>query len=205
MPSLKCNLSCKHCMYEASPKNKAILDLEKTKRFISTIDFDKINAMGFYGGEISCDYENYQKVISLVPEEAIKFTITNGTWSVNNRDCKMFTDFVKKNNLQVFISTTKFHDPYVNMEVLEELSRRCSFKLKGEDHVIPMGRAKKQNWSCTKKCLTYTCPMRLTLNPYGKVMFCNCEGIYPIVGTYEDSFSQIVENGLMIEKFCSKK
>ncbi len=34
MPSLKCNLSCGHCMYGASPSNREILNFEKAKKFI---------------------------------------------------------------------------------------------------------------------------------------------------------------------------
>lgn len=202
MPSLKCNLSCPCCMYEASSENKAVLDLKKTRKFIATINFNKINAVGFYGGEISSDYATYQKVIDLVPKNIVKFTITNGTWSKNSEACKKFIDFVKKSRLQVFISRTKFHRPFQNVELLKELAQKHSFILKEEDQIIPMGRAQKTNWTCSKRCLTYTCPMRLTLNPYGDIMFCNCDGVYPIVGTYGDDFDTVVENGLRIEGFC---
>jgi len=204
MPSLECTLTCPHCMYEASPDNRAILDIAKTKRFISTIDFDKINAMGFYGGEISADYERYQKFIDLVPKNVVRFTITNGTWSVNEEKIKKFIDFVQQNNLQVFISTTKHHQPFQSRKALEKLAEKHGFGLKGEDHIIPMGRAKKGEWTCSKKCLAYSCPMRLTLNPYGDIMFCNCDGVYPIVGTYNDEFSAVVKNGLNIRGFCKK-
>ncbi len=204
MPSLKCTLACAHCMYEASPDNKGVLDLEKTKKFISTIDFDKINAMGFYGGELAADYDKYQKAIDLVPKNVVKFTITNGTWSTDQKKRKKFIDFVKKNKLQVFISTTKFHRPFQNNEVLKEVAEKYSFILKGEDHIIPMGRASKDECICSKKCLNYDCPMRLTLRPDGDIMFCNCDGVYPIVGTYNDDFNIVVKNGLNIKEFCEK-
>lgn len=204
MPSLKCNLSCPYCMYEASPENKAVLDLKRTKKFIATINFNKINATGFYGGEISSDYATYQRVIDLIPKNVVKFTITNGTWSKNSKACKKFIDFVKRNRLQVFISTTKFHRPFQKVELLKELALKHGFILKGEDQIIPMGRAWKADWTCSKKCLTYTCPMRLTLNPYGDIMFCNCDGVYPIVGTCDDDFDTAVANGLRIKDFCGK-
>ena len=127
MPSLKCNLKCKYCMYNSSARNKSYLDLKKTKQFISTIDFRKINAIGFYGGEISCDYESYQKIIDLIPEKVIKFIITNGTWSKHPKEYKRFLNFVKKNRLQVFISTTKFHRPFQNRKVLKELAKEYKF------------------------------------------------------------------------------
>ena len=190
-------------MYEASPDNPVSLDIKKTKKFISTINWDKINAMGFYGGEISCDYETYQRFIDLIPKEVAKFTITNGTWSTGNY--KEFIDFVNRNNLQVFISTTRFHKPHQNLELLTELALEHDFTLKGEDHIIPMGRSKKPNWECSKNCLNYKSPMRLTLNPYGDVMFCNCDGVYPIVGTYDNNFDTVVENGLRIKEFCEKR
>lgn len=204
MPSLKCTLACAHCMYEAAPENKTILDIEKTKKFIKTIDFDKINAMGFYGGEISADYEKYQSFIDLIPKKVIKFTITNGSWSTNKKETKKFIAFVQKNKLQVFISSTKFHKSFQNSKILKELAKKYNFTLKNEDEIIPMGRAKKKKWTCSKKCSTYTCPMRLTLNSKGEIMFCNCDGVYPIVGTYNNGFDKVVKNGFKIKKFCKK-
>jgi hypothetical protein len=191
-------------MYEASPESDVSLDVEKTKEFISTIDFNKINAMGFYGGELSCDYENYQKFIDLIPKEVIKFTITNGTWSTKDMNCKEFIDFVGKNNLQAFISATKFHKPFQNLESLTKISLEHNFTLNEECYIIPMGRSKKSEWDCSKKCLSYNVPMKLTLNPYGDVIFCNCDGVYPVVGTYNNDFDTVVKNGLNIKNFCYK-
>jgi hypothetical protein len=204
MPSLKCNLLCPFCMYKASPDSKIILDIKKTINFISTIDFNKINAVGFYGGEISTDYEGYQKFIDLVPQNIVKFTITNGTWSINERETKKFIDFALKNKLQVFVSATKFHKLFQNEKLLKKVAKKYKFVLKSEDRIIPMGRAKKKNWTCSKKCLNYACPMRLTLNPYGEIMFCNCDGVYPVVGSYNDNFKTVVQNGLNIKDFCKK-
>ncbi|MDD5289792.1 MAG: hypothetical protein PHT40_01155 [Patescibacteria group bacterium] len=204
MPSLKCTLACAHCMYEAAPENKIVLDIEKTKKFITTIDFSKINAMGFYGGEISTDYKRYQSFIDLIPKNVIKFTITNGAWSTNKKKIKEFITFVRKNKLQVFISKTKFHKPFQNSAVLRELAKKYNFTLKDEDQIIPMGRARKKKWTCSKKCLTYAGPTRLTLNPRGEIMFCNCDGVYPIIGTANENFSMVVERGLNIKNFCEK-
>ncbi|PIT88814.1 MAG: hypothetical protein COU29_00325 [Candidatus Magasanikbacteria bacterium CG10_big_fil_rev_8_21_14_0_10_36_32] len=187
-------------MYEASPKSKIVLDIEKTKKFILTIDFNKINSVGFYGGEISSDYDRYQKFIDLVPKNVIKFTISNGTWSVGEVERKKFIDFVQKNRLQVFISTTKFHKPFQDSKVLEKYAKKYGFTLKGEDNIIPMGRAKKDKWTCSRRCLNYTCPIRLTLNPHGDIMFCNCDGVYPIIGTYNDDFNAVVKKGINLDK-----
>jgi hypothetical protein len=213
MPSLKCNLSCPHCMYKASPNNTATLDLEKTAGFISTINFSKINAFGFYGGEISSDYKNYQKTINLTPENIVRFTITNGAWSVDKSASKQFIDFTKKNNLKVFVSTSKFHRPFQNSKLLHKISQEQDFILKGEDKIIPMGRAKTSEKTttittptttpyCSQKCKTYTSPIRLTLHTSGDIMFCNCDGVYPIVGTYEDNFKKTLKNSLAITDFC---
>jgi hypothetical protein len=204
MPSLKCNLSCPHCMYRASPKNDACLDADRTAGFISTIDFGKINAVGFYGGEISCDYRAYQRIVDMIPREVVKFTITNGTWTIGGGKIRAFLDFAGRNNLQVFVSDTEFHRPFQNRSVLETLAREGALKLKSDDHVIPMGRAHRAEWNCSAKCLGYKNPMRLTLNPSGEIMFCNCDGIYPVVGSYEQSFGEAVENAANIGKFCKR-
>lgn len=193
IPSLKCNLSCQHCMYDASSSNPKALDMDKTGRFISTIDYSKINAMGFYGGEISCDYERYRRVIDLIPEGVIKFTITNGTWSRDRDEAQKFIDFVKQNGLRVFISNTRFHRPFQDASLLEKIAREQGFAIKEEDDIIPMGRAGKDLWKCSEKCRRYSLPMRLTLNPDGKVMFLNCDGRYPVIGTYDETFSSILD------------
>ena len=182
MPSLKCNLSCAHCMYDASPENGAVLDAAKTAGFISTIDFDKINSMGFYGGEISCDYAAYQRIIDMLPKEVVKFTITNGTWFACPDKMRDFLDFRMKNRMQVFISDTKFTDLIRTGKYWRGLLEK-HFKLKGRRQSYPYGQSLYQNKEdCSAKCIGYTNPMRLTLNPFGKVMFCNCDGIYPVVG-----------------------
>lgn len=196
MPSLRCNLSCSHCMYEASPQSSEVLDITKAEKFFSTIGLDKINAFGFYGGEISCDYDQYQRVIDITPENIARFTITNGTWSRNEQDTRNFVEFAERNKLVVFVSTSRFHRPFQNKKRLEE----TGFILKGEDHIIPMGRSRKDKYECSRKCTNYDGPMRLTMKPSGDIIFCNCDGIYPIVGTYEERFDEVLEKAIEISK-----
>ncbi|MBU2523286.1 MAG: hypothetical protein KKE23_03285 [Nanoarchaeota archaeon] len=205
IPSLKCNLSCKHCMYNSSPYNPGVLNLEKTKKFVSTIDYSKINAMGFYGGEISYDYEAYQRIIDLVQKKAIKFTITNGTWSVDERETQKFIDFINKNELKVFISDTKFHRPFQNESLLKRIAVEQGFSIKEEDDIIPMGRASKNDWGCSEKCGKYFLPMRLTLNTKGEIMFLNCDGRYPVIGNYNENFDHILSKGLKAREYCEKR
>ena len=79
MPSLQCDLSCAHCMYNSSPFNKAELDFDQTARFVETIDWRLINSCGFYGGEPGINTPMYERFMELVPSAIPKFTITDGT------------------------------------------------------------------------------------------------------------------------------
>jgi len=204
MPSLKCSLACAHCMYEASPTNTEVLDIEKAKSFINTIDFQMINSFGFYGGEISVDYDRYQALIDLVPDNIPRFTITNGVWSRDKKATDKFIEFAQKNKLRVFISQTGFHVPFQNEEILEKLAEEHGYILKGDDDIIPMGRASLKEWDCGKKCLSYQGPMRLTMKPDGSIMFCNCDGVYPIIGQWSDGFAKVFKDGKDIRWHCPK-
>jgi hypothetical protein len=54
-----------------------------------------------------------------------------------------------------------------------------------------MGRAAKAVWKCTKKCLTHPQPIRLAMFPGGEIIMQNCDGVYPVIGSYEDNFNDI--------------
>ncbi|MBN1585023.1 hypothetical protein JW899_01515 [Candidatus Uhrbacteria bacterium] len=204
MPSLKCNLSCAHCMYEAAPENESVLDFNRAKEFVATIDLNRINSFGFYGGEISADYDRYQKIIDLTTPSIPRFTITNGSWSRTQAETEAFVDFAERNCLNVFISQTVFHRPYQNQERMNRIAEEHGYSLKGDDVIIPMGRAGRADWDCGQRCLGYLGPMRLTMRPSGEIMFCNCDGVYPIVGSWTSDFGEAFRNGQRIEDVCPK-
>lgn len=141
MPSLKCDLCCHFCMYNAGPENISDLDYDKTKKFLSTWDWDMINSVGFYGGEPMINLDMYQKFMDLIPNNIQKWVITNGTWSTNAFRISEVLNFIKKNELFVVVSGTDCHKIHQSRRVLKMLDNETSvFRLKGPDKLYPMGR-----------------------------------------------------------------
>lgn len=201
IPSYECNLKCWFCMYNCGSNQKSTLDIEKTKYFISKINFSKINQFGFYGGEISINLDLYQKFIDLVPTHFPKFTITNGTWSRNLIDKEKFINFITTNKIYTKVSCTPEHIKHQNQKVLKEVCKEYkNIKIKENDDtkskLLPMGRLSNRPFSCSFKCtkLSSNQPFRIALEPDGSVIFQNCDGIYPTVGSYKNSLEEIEKN-----------
>jgi hypothetical protein len=204
IPSLECNISCPFCMYNADPDNKLELNLEQTTIFTSTINWSLINSVGFYGGEPSINISLYQKFIDLVPIDIPKFIISNGVWSKELYQTIDFLNFLKINRLHLVVSGTPYHKKFQNvrrLEIIKDLHPEA-VTLKGDDKIHPMGRAYIKNWSCSKKCQDLTKPIRLGLFPNGDILFQNCDGVYPIVQTYFESFVDIIEKVNIIKSEC---
>lgn len=207
IPSLECNIECPFCMYNAGPTNTDQLDFEKTKTFTKNINWNLINSIGFYGGEPSINMPLYQKFIDLIPSHISKFTISNGTWSNSLDETTNFFEFLMVNNLYLVISGTPYHKKHQNLMTLQILKNEFPdhIRLKDDDKIHPMGRASKIDWTCTKKCQTFDIPIRLGLFPNGNILFQNCDGVYPVVQTYLDSFSNIIERAGMTKYKCWNK
>jgi len=194
MPSLQCDLSCGHCMYNSSPTNTASLDLVQTRLFTKTVDWDVINSCGFYGGEPGINLPLYAEFINLVPKSTPRFTITDGTWSRTQGRTAKFVEWALEHNLQVFVSSTPYHLPYQNLDILLEVCEKYhSFTIKGDDTIIPMGRMAKDGWTCGFKCRSFTGPVRFAVTPGGNIIFQSCDGVYPVVGTYKKSFDNLLK------------
>jgi hypothetical protein len=191
MPSLKCDLACPFCMYYCGPENTVMLDLEKLRRFLATVDWRKVTNVGFYGGEPSVDVSLYQQFIDLVPAKIPRFTITNGAWSTDPAKTKIFLEFCRRNRLVVFVSGTPYHRGFQDRKVLRRLAGRGLVRLKDADEMHPMGRLAKKDWTCTRKCLRHRQPVRLAVFPTGHIIFQNCDGVYPVLGDCSSSFKDI--------------
>lgn len=194
-------------MYSSGPDKKDTLDFEKTAKFIKTIDWSMINQIGFYGGEVSINLDLYKNFIDSLPDEAKqkrKFTITNGVWSDDLDKTYDFMNFCIDYDLYLIISGTPFHKQFQDIERLEFLKETfpTCIRLKGDDIIHPMGRASIENWSCTKKCMTYEVPTRLGLFPNGDILFQNCDGVYPVVQTYNETFVGITKRINKLKGAC---
>jgi len=193
MPSLQCDLECGHCMYDSSPFNLAALDLDKTRQFVETVDWQRINACGFYGGEPGIKLDLYSQFIELIPLTVPRFTITDGTWSRTPGRTAEFVAWAQHHLLQVYISSTKYHTPHQNEVVLQDVALEYGFTIKGDDDVIPMGRMARVDWTCTRRCERWEGPVRFAVQPGGSIVFQNCDGVYPVVSTYRESFQHLLD------------
>ena len=213
IPTHECNLQCWFCMYNSSPDNKNRLDYKLTKKFFKTVDWNIINSIGFYGGEISINMKLYQDFINLIPEDIPKFTITNGSWSKNRFNTLEFLEFAMINKLRIKVSNTAEHRKYQDTEFLKEIETILEGNLfikKNDDtlgKLLPMGRLIHQNKECTMKCKNVSKSVfsgdldafRMALEPNGSIILQSCDGRYPIIGNYYNSFNQIVENLLLFD------
>lgn len=196
MASLECDLSCGHCMYNSSPANQKKLDYLRVVEWTKTIEWSKINACGFYGGEPGIMLDWYEKFIELVPDEVPKFIITNGTWSVDSKKIRNFLAFSHKYNLNVVVSGTRWHTPFQNRGILIDLMVKGLLTLKGEEtNLIPMGKAAK--WlpkGCTQVCQQWSKPWRIAIHPENDIIFQSCDGSYPHLQTLNEPFGNVTEN-----------
>ena len=205
IPSLRCNLSCSFCMYCAGPDVQMVLDLGATRRFMKTVEWDRVAGWGLYGGEPSIDLSLYQRFYDLLPKHIKKFIITNGSWS---KDKEKITEFLSwcAERVYVVVSGTPSHVAHQNRSFLEELSKdSLGVIIKADDELHPMGRLAKDDWTCTKKCLTHPQPIRVGLFPSGDFILQNCDGVYPVLGDLKYSFRNIFNRARSIrEQGCVK-
>jgi hypothetical protein len=205
MPTLYCNLTCPFCMYEAGPSKGMALDINALSRFLGTVDYTMINAVGFFGGEISCRMKQYAEYMKLIPKRVTKFTITNGAWSTGGSEwVKEFVRFIKHHKMLCFISRNPHQKKFQDQNLIFELLVREPeyFFLKHGDTMLPMGRAKGMDHECIKSCREYKVPMRLTVKPNGKILFGNCDGVYPEVGFLGQPFSKVVQSAREVPSKC---
>lgn len=194
IPSLECNIECPFCMYDAGKDKKDILDIGKTRKFLETVHWDRVNSCGFYGGEPTINLPLYQKFIDLVPKGMKKWIITNGTWSTDFDKMEEALRFFGDNDMYVIVRGAEYHRKFQSREMLQWLKRYHpdSIRLKGADVIHPMGRAKDNGAECTRKCGSYAVPTRVGVFPNGYILFQNCDGRYPVIQTYEESFVGIM-------------
>lgn len=212
MPTLECDLYCRHCMYDAGPHHKKRLDLQKTKEFLETVSWQMINSIGFYGGEPSINLALYQKFINLIPEHIPRWLITNGTWSTNiNKTCWIM-NFVISNNMTMVVSGTEHHLPYQNRYLLHNLKQVYphNIRLKGEeDRVNPMGRGMSMEESvpCSKECREYLyqikkSSLRAAIHPTGNIIYQNCKGVYPVIQSINQPFDGLLQRARKVAQIC---
>ncbi len=195
MPWLECDLECPHCQYSAGPNKEGKLKPVVLARFLATVDWDTINSIGFYGGEVFLNPDRFSAYIKLV-ERAQEFcgikprkfkpmwAISNGTFTKATSTHYNTVVFVHRHNLTVHISTTPHHKKYQNEKRARSLiDGSRAFRFKKDDtkkRLLPMGRNYTPDWYCTRRCQRLE-RLRLAIKPNGDVIYQKCDGIYPVI------------------------
>lgn len=195
IPSYFCNLKCPFCMYSCSSEYKGeIIDLEKLIKFTFTIDWNKINSIGLYGGEISLYIPVCNSILNMFPESIPKFCITNGTWSRSEEKTERFISFCKQRNIKIVVSSTYEHRRFQNHDVIAQLWKNGDIIWKRDDtldKMNPMGRLWEDNWTCEFKCKNINKPKRFAICPDGNIIFQSCDGCFPVVSDYTKNFNSL--------------
>lgn len=194
MVSKHCDLKCSFCMYSSGPDVHDLLDFKKLQPWLKTIKWDRINAIGIYGGEPALFMKENGEILDQVPQEVPRFVITNGTWSKDINNTIDFMCWAEKYALQVFVSGTDQHVPFQDRSVLERIAylRPEMVQLKRPDtNILPMGYLFGQKVKCTVKCQTIDKPTRLAVQPDGSIIYQTCDGVYPRIGYINEPFSAI--------------
>lgn len=197
MPWLTCNLKCPHCQYDASPRQEGYLNRRELYTYLRTVDWSDINSIGFYGGEVFLDLEEFAFYIDLVIraqlEKGIKkhklkpmWCITNGTFSNGQAKMSNIVTFAHLHGLKVYISTTPYHKQHQGHRIakLPKLSDNFSFKKDDtKSRLLPMGRNATEDWYCTRRCQRIEATERLAIKPNGDVIYQKCDGVYPVLAS----------------------
>lgn len=195
IPWLECDLECPHCQYSAGPNKKEKLYQPMLARFLISIDWNTINSIGFYGGEVFLNPSMFGSYIQLVEQAqkhcGIKKTKFKPMWCISNGTFTKATSthyntvvFTHKHNLTVHISTTPHHKKNQHEGRARSLiTGSQAFRFKKDDtkkRLLPMGRNYTSDWYCTRRCQRLE-RLRLAIKPCGDVIYQKCDGVYPVI------------------------
>ncbi len=195
MPWLECDLECPHCQYSAGPNKEGKLNQKVLRRFLRTVDWNAINSIGLYGGEVFLNPQQFSYYINIIKnvqlESGTKKTKLKPMWCISNGTFTRATSthyntvvFAHKHNLTVHISTTPYHKEYQDERRARSLiTGSQAFCFKKDDtkkRLLPMGRNYTSDWYCTRRCQRLE-RLRLAIKPNGDVIYQKCDGVYPVV------------------------
>jgi len=185
-------------MYSSGPDVAENLDIKQLAVWLGTVEMDRIAIFGVYGGEPSIDLDGFGWCMDLVVHlDKPHFVITNGSWSLSRSGTAEFLTWCAKYCMHIVVSGTPEHREYQDREILEGLAAQYPdvFRLKPEqENFHPMGRlAGKMPFSCSRKCMTWNRALRIAVQPDGTIIFQNCDGEYPVVGSIREPFSVLDE------------
>ena len=196
MPWLECDLQCPHCQYDAGPDQEGTLSPAALARFLGTTNWNAVNSVGFYGGEVFLRPQMFSKYITIVKKAqkhcGVKprkmkplWAISNGSFTRSNSRHYNTVVFAHLHGLKVHISTTPYHKKYQHAGRARSLiTGSKAFRFKKDDtkkRLLPMGRSAVDDWYCTRRCQRLE-RLRIAIKPNGDVIYQKCDGVYPVIG-----------------------
>lgn len=191
----RCNLHCSFCMYNSGPDVTDALDLDKLETWLWTVDPNCIAFLGVYGGEPSEDPRGFGRCLVMAkriigPRPC--FAISNGSWSTDLHKAGTFIEWCRQHQLFLVVSGTPEHRKFQDRAYLEYLKDENpgAIRLKPlEENFHAMGRLEgKMPFSCSQKCMSWDRALRIAVQPDGSIIFQNCDGVYPVVGSIDEPF-----------------
>lgn len=197
MYTKRCNLACPFCMYSSGPAVNDALDIGKLRQWLPTVDMDLIASFGAYGGEVSINLREYSEIFNLLPAGKPRFCISNGAWSTDRDKTDEFIRWCADHRMFLVVSGTPEHRKYQDRAMLNAIKEAYpdAIRLKPEyEEFHPMGRlAGAFPVNCDVKCMWWKRALRVAVQPNGTIIFQNCDGVYPVVGSIDESFSTLDE------------
>ena len=123
----RCNIKCRHCIYDCQPSSKKKLSKPVLKDLIrQASNLPSLTSIIFTGGEAFLEYENLVESIALCGKlELESSVVTNGYWALNPYVTKQ--KLKKLNGLKtLYVSTDSFHQEFVPVNRIRNIIEACN-------------------------------------------------------------------------------
>jgi MoaA/NifB/PqqE/SkfB family radical SAM enzyme len=149
----RCNIGCRHCIYDCKPFNKDKLSKSVITDLIrQAAVLDSVKSVVFTGGEAFLEYSSLVEGISLCEECGLESSVvTNGFWALDSHIARQ--KLIGLKGLKTLnVSTDSFHQEFVPanrirniIESCHELGIRCGVRVSYlNDQVSEIGMIKEQ-------------------------------------------------------------
>jgi MoaA/NifB/PqqE/SkfB family radical SAM enzyme len=123
----KCNIRCRHCMYNCQPDTKMELGWLVIERLIKEASaIENITQIHFTGGEPFLELDTLFKAVNLCKLLGLKVSVvTNGYWAVSVNVAKQILE--KLDGLTLLeVSTDSFHQEFVSIDRIRNVILACN-------------------------------------------------------------------------------
>jgi hypothetical protein len=123
----RCNIKCRHCIYDCHPASKKKLSKPVLKDLIrQASNLPSLRSVIFTGGEAFLEYENLVESIAFCGELELESSIvTNGYWALNPYITKQ--KLTRLNGLKIlYVSTDLFHQEFIPVDRIRNIIKSCN-------------------------------------------------------------------------------